>query len=136
MRLRSTNAVPPAAPRRWTLLALAVVVPLGFATKFYTGPAAGWVNHSLGGVFYELFWCLVALFLFPSASPPVIAGAVFGLTSALEFLQLWHPPLLEAVRSRFIGRTLLGTTFAWLDFPHYLAGCAVGWYAMTRLRSL
>jgi hypothetical protein len=38
---------------------------------------------------------------------------VLVATCLLEFLQLWHPPLLEAVRSTFIGRTVLGTSFTW-----------------------
>ena len=45
--------------RRWTGLALVGLVPLGLYTKVYAGSAAAWVNNSLGGVFYVLFWCLL-----------------------------------------------------------------------------
>ena len=44
----------------------------------------------------------------------------------LEVLQLWHPPFLEALRGHFLGRTVLGTTFSWSDFPHYVAGAVLG----------
>jgi hypothetical protein len=46
----------------------------------------------------------------------------------LEFLQLWRPPLLQAVRSTFLGHALVGSSFAWSDFPYYGAGtlAAVG----------
>ena len=44
------------------------------------------------------------------------------LTCGIEFLQLWHPEFLESIRRYFIGRTILGTTFAWIDFIHYCIG--------------
>ena len=115
-------------------LALLVVVPLGFYSKFYRGPAAEWVNGSLGGVLYEIFWCLLIFLCFPRTEPLRIAGIVLAVTCLLEFLQLWHPPFLEALRGCFLGRALLGTTFAWLDFPHYLAGSLLGWLWVERLR--
>jgi hypothetical protein len=52
----------------------------------------------------------------------------------LEFIQLWHPTFLEFLRSNFIGRTILGTSFNWSDFPYYLAGCAIGWLLMKFLQ--
>jgi hypothetical protein len=42
--------------RAWTDASLLVTVPVGVYTKFHQGPAADWVNNSLGGVFYEIFW--------------------------------------------------------------------------------
>jgi hypothetical protein len=112
---------------------LVVIVPLGFATKFYAGLGAEWTQGASGGVLYELFWCLVFQFLLPRAHPSVISLAVLTGTCALEFLQLWHPPFLEALRGNFLGRTLLGDTFAWSDFPHYFAGSALGWWWLRRL---
>jgi hypothetical protein len=108
-------------------------VPLGFATKLYAGPGAEWTRGALGGVFYEVFWCLVLKLLLPRAQPPAIAASVLAGTCVLEFLQLWHPASLEALRSNFLGRTLLGDTFAWSDFPYYFAGSALGWWWLGRL---
>ncbi|MEE9212976.1 MAG: DUF2809 domain-containing protein, partial [Phycisphaeraceae bacterium] len=48
-------------------------------------------------------------------------------TCALEFAQLWHPPWLQMIRSTFLGRAVLGTTFSWWDLPIYPVGCALGW---------
>lgn len=119
--------------RRDLLFSLAVIVPLGFGTKFYTGPGAVWVSGSAGGLLYEIFWCLFVLLLAPRARPGGIALGVFLATCALEFLQLWRTPLLEPVRATFLGRALIGDTFAWSDFPWYVAGCALGWWWMERL---
>ena len=109
-------------------LALALVTPLGFAFKFYRGPWHVWFNDYGAGLLYEVFWILVFLFLWPTRHAlRRIAAWVFGVTCALETLQLWHPPFLEAIRSTFLGRALIGTSFVWWDFPHYVVGTALGY---------
>jgi hypothetical protein len=114
--------------REWpALLSIAVIVPIGFNSKAYRGPAAHWVNDSLGGVFYVIFWCLVISLLLPRVRAARITLAVLAGTCTLEFLQRWHPPFLEYLRSFFIGRTILGSYFDWYDFPYYFAGALLGW---------
>ena len=120
--------------RMWAAMSLLILVPLGFYSKLgYAGPAEGWVHDSLGGALYVLFWCLVLFSLFPGARPRVIAGSVFTVTCLLECLQLWHPPLLEAIRGTFIGRTLIGTCFVGSDFLYYVLGSLAGWLWIRRL---
>jgi hypothetical protein len=120
--------------RRWTLLSLYLVLPLGFLLKLYPGPGRNWVNNYAAGVLYVVFWCLLFFLLWPRReSTGLIALTVFIATSLLEILQLWHPPLLDAIRATFLGRTLLGTTFSWWDFPHYLLGSVLAWLWMQRL---
>jgi hypothetical protein len=120
-----------------TFVCLAVVVPLGFGLKIYRAgpghssvPLQHYLNNSLAGVAYEVFWCLLAFLIWPRRRAIVpICVSVFVATTALEFLQLWHPASpnpLEAARSTFLGRALLGTTFSWMDIPHYAAGCLIG----------
>ncbi|HDP67953.1 MAG TPA: DUF2809 domain-containing protein [Candidatus Marinimicrobia bacterium] len=118
------------ARNRRLLLVLIFVTPLGFYTKFYTGPLQNWVNNSLGGVFYEIFWCLVLALFFQRLRPQQIAGFVLLVTCALEFLQLWHPPFLESLRANFIGATILGSSFTWSDFPYYLIGSIMGYFLL------
>lgn len=119
---------------KWTLISILIIVPLGFYSKFYSGQAARWVNDSLGGVLYVIFWCLFAFLFLSNTKPWKIATAVFAITCFLEFLQLWHPSFLEFLRSNFIGRTILGTSFTWSDFPYYLVGGGIGWLLMKRLQ--
>ena len=119
---------------RWTLISMLIIVPLGLYSKFYSGQAENWVNNSLGGVLYVIFWCLFAFLFLSNIKPWRIAAVVFAVTCFLEFLQLWHPPLLEFIRSHFIGRTILGTSFTWTDFPYYLVGCGIGWLWMKSLQ--
>jgi hypothetical protein len=117
-----------------TGLLLAGLVPLGLYSKFYGGPWADWVNNSLGGVFYVLFWCLVVFWCLPQVRPPWIALPVLSVTCLLEGLQLWHPPFLEWLRSYWMGQILLGTTFSWSDFPYYFIGAGLGWLWIQSLR--
>ena len=112
------------------LLVLIIIIPIGFFSKFYSGPADQWVNNSLGGLFYEIFWCLVIAFIFVKINPIKIAIWVFVLTCLLELLQLWHPPFLEILRNNFIGRTILGNSFNWMDFPYYFIGSLLGYFLL------
>ncbi len=107
------------------VLILAVLVPSGFATKFYEGWGSAWVQAHAGGFLYVVFWCLLALVIWPRLSPVVVGVTVFLTTSILEFLQLWHPPALQTIRSTFLGQALLGSYFSWSDFPYYAAGAIV-----------
>ena len=122
---------PRAAPLFFTLL---LVIPAGFATKFYSGPAQFWVRNSLGGFFYVVFWCLLGALLFPALRAGRIAAWVVSATCLLEVVQLWHPWFLEYLRGSFLGRVLLGTTFVWSDFAYYFLGGLVGWLIIRRLR--
>jgi len=110
-----------------TLVSLLVIVPAGFYCKFYKGPGARWANDSFAGALYVVFWCLVVFALRPSSRPRAIALGVLAATCILEFLQLWHPPLLQWLRSFFLGRAILGSYFDWMDFPYYFLGAALGW---------
>ena len=111
----------------WILFSLIFIIPVGFYSKFYHGPAHKWVNDSLGGAFYEMFWCLLIFLFMKKTVPWKIVTAVFCTTCALEFLQLWHPPFLEHIRSNFIARTVIGTSFVPSDFFYYIIGSLMGW---------
>ena len=116
-----------------TLISILIITPVGFYSKFYNGPAAHWVNDSIGGIFYEIFWCLVIYLFFYNYKPVKIAILVLMITCLLETLQLWHPPFLEIIRSYFIGRTVLGTSFTWSDFVYYIIGCGIGWFWLKQI---
>jgi hypothetical protein len=110
------------------LASIVVIVPLGFYCKLgYHGPAEHWVHDSFAAVFYEILWCLVLALLLPRPKPAALAAGVLIGTCILEFMQLWHPPLLEWLRGFFLGRAILGSTFDWWDFPYYFLGSALGW---------
>lgn len=120
--------------RALTAVWIAAATLAGFGLKLYPGPGSDWPNNYGAGVLYEVFWILIFYFACPSAL--LVKGApvlVFILTSAFEFLQLSHAPVLENIRSTFLGRTLIGTDFVWLDFPHYFLGCFLGFLLVKRI---
>lgn len=117
-----------------TIFSLLIVTAMGFFFKFYNGFGQQWLNNYGAAIFYEIFWCLFAfLFLKSRKAVNPIPIWVFAITCLLEFLQLWHPPLLEQMRSTLVGRLLLGSTFSWWDFPHYAIGCILGWLWLKQL---
>jgi hypothetical protein len=117
--------------RFYILVCIIAVVPLGFVLKYYHGPANQWPNLYGAAVMYELFWCLCAYFVFPDRKHiVVIAFLVFTGTCILETMQIWHPPMLELIRSYRIGVWLIGNGFDWMDFPHYVLGSVLGWGIM------
>lgn len=119
-----------------SVVSMLIVIAMGFFFKYYTGPAHQWFNNYGAAVFYEIFWCLFAFLFFSKSRKAVwqIPIWVFIVTCILEFLQLWHPPLLENFRATLIGKWLIGTTFAWWDFPHYVLGCILGWLWLRQLQ--
>jgi len=117
-----------------TVLILLILVPLGFLTKFYSGPASDWVNNHLGGFFYVLFWVLVLFFINPRWNSLYIALIVTLITCGLEFTQLLNSPMLEIIRSNFIGRTLIGSSYTPVDMIYYVIGGFGGWFMLILLK--
>ena len=112
------------------ILSILVITPLGFATKFYYGPGETWIQIYAGGILYEIFWMLIIAFVFPRLHDLLNAGIVFSATSILEFVQLWQPPILEALRSNFLGATIVGVGFDPWDFLYYAIGCLLGFFLL------
>ncbi len=121
---------------RWRLIWLSVLTISGFYSKFHVGWFQDWVNDSLGGVLYVVFWCAVWDLISHRFGAGVIAGSVFALTCGLEFLQGVRHPILEWAHGYFIGRTLLGTTFVWSDFFYYAVGGVLGYFWIEAMRRI
>jgi len=113
--------------RRNLLVSIAFIVPFGLLTKFYRGVGQAWLNDTFGGIPYEIFWMLLVALIWPRLRLTAIALTVFLATCLLEFLQLWQPDWLQAIRATLPGRLVLGNSFTWSDFPYYAIGCFFGW---------
>jgi hypothetical protein len=120
--------------RIFTVVSLLFVTPAGFYLKFYSGPYHFWVNNSVAGVFYEIFWCLLVLLIIPGAKTWKIVLPVFIATCLLEFVQLCHNNLLDYLRGFFIGRTILGNSFNPSDFIYYVIGSIAAYIWIILLR--
>lgn len=113
---------------RFRLALLCILtIPLGFAAKFYSGPGQHIVSNSFAGTFYVIFWSFLACAVFFRKDFRIVILAVLLVTFALEFLQLVSNPLLDGIRSTFIGVTLIGNSFVWSDLLYYIAGSFLAW---------
>lgn len=131
MKIKADSVIAFFLRRKWILLSLCLVTPAGFLFKFYAGPCHKWFNDYGAGLLYEVFWCLVVFFFIPYRKYITpIALWVFIVTCILEILQLWHPSFLQQIRGTFLGAALLGTTFVWWDFPHYILGSLIGYFLL------
>jgi Protein of unknown function (DUF2809) len=102
------------------------LIPIGYWVRFYGfGPSE--LKDALGSIVYEMFWITLGLACWPKVSPLKISSGVFLLTCGLEFLQLWQPPFLQALRATLSVRLVLGSTFSWFDFPTYAIGSLLGY---------
>ena len=109
-----------------TVLFIVGVAILGFLAKLLPVFEGTWIANNLAGLFYVTELCLVLYLIFPDHSSVVLAIGAFLITGILELLQLWNPDFLEVIRSNFIGRTILGSSFSWLDYPYYVGGAILG----------
>lgn len=110
------------------------VIPLGLASKVYVGPGQSWVEGYAGDLLYEIAWMLFLAAIWPRIAPGRLALGVFGATAAVELLQLWQPPWLQALRATLPGKLLLGSTFVSWDFLYYALGCGLGWLLLGQLQ--
>ncbi|MEM6591413.1 MAG: DUF2809 domain-containing protein, partial [Cyanobacteria bacterium P01_C01_bin.73] len=110
---------------RWAgCLALCVLVIVGLATKWYSGWAEVWVRDFSGDILYEMAWILLIGIWRPRWPSRTIAVGVFVITGLIELTQLI--PFPSSLTRTLIWRLLLGTTFSFWDYPHYLLGCILG----------
>ena len=110
------------------IILIVLLIPFGFAIKFYDGVAQFWVNNSFSDVVYVVFWSLVLFAFRPASSPLKIAALVFLLSSLIEFTQLWSFPLIEKLRTGLIGKSLFGNSFVISDFFYYFLGSLLSYY--------
>lgn len=109
-----------------TAAAAVITLTLGYWIRF-TPLAPEWLRDTSGGAAYVILCTLLAAVVKPNLSPARLATGAFLFTCAVECLQAWHPAWLDAIRRTLPGRLLLGTTFAWHDFPPYVAGAVLGY---------
>lgn len=115
------------------LIMMIILIPAGLLMKRYSGAGHLLFNNKLAGILYVVFWSFFAAFIFVRRNPLLLVVIVFLITCGLEFLQLYSNPLLDQIRSTFLGRTLIGNTFSWSDMLYYLIGSILSWYWLKKI---
>lgn len=133
----SLHTLRPVTQRRLQCLAIIVLlIPLGFICRFVpVGLPPGIVKY--GGSFFWaalVYWCLALLLA--SAKPLVIALLAVVVSTGVEFFKLFNPPSIDAFRSTFPGKVLLGRHFSYKDIAvYYIAICIALWIDQIALSS-
>ncbi len=107
------------------LLTIVLIIPLGYFVRFSL-LFPDWLSDVFGSIAYQILCVAIVQFCFPKLSIVKTAIGVFLFACAIEFLQLWKPPFLQAIRATLPGRLVLGNTFMGSDFPPYLLGAMIG----------
>jgi len=116
------------------LVGIVLIIPLGYSVRFSKSLGIPLLQDIVGSLAYQILLMFIAAFFYPRVSLAKIAVWVFVASSAGELLQLWQPPLLQAIRATWIGRIILGNTFTLSDFPPYAVGSWLGWLGLRWLR--
>jgi hypothetical protein len=78
----------------------------------------------------DAVWALLVFFLlgflFPRKPTWRIALLAAAFATTIEFLQLYHAPWINHLRSLWIGRMILGSTFNPPDLLAYAVGIVIG----------
>lgn len=119
--------MPERKPLVKALVLIVVIAASGCLAKIIPNGGETWISNHLAGLFYVTELSLILFLFFYEHFIGLLVLAAFLLTSLVEFTQYWHPAFLEPVRSSFLGHTIIGSTFSWLDFPWYIGGAVLGW---------
>jgi hypothetical protein len=111
-----------------------ILIPIGFLTKVYSGFGSEFATNYLGGVFYVIFLIILSSLVFPKTSPLKISLIVFAFTFFIELTQIIQNDILNSLRSHFLIKTLIGSTFNIYDMVYYTVGAFVGYGILVALK--
>lgn len=110
---------------RATYVALAVgTIAVGLFVHLHGAPLGMVARDVLGDALWAAMIAWWAGAIAPHARLAVRSSAALAICFAVETSQLYHAPIIDAVRHTFVGHLLLGTGFDPRDFAAYAAGIA------------
>lgn len=107
------------------LFALVGVIALGLASRALPLFPAVLENYP-GDALWALMVVVALALAAPRMEPVRVAGLALAISFAVEALQLYRAPWIEAVRDSALGRLALGSGFDPLDLVAYTVGVGVG----------
>jgi hypothetical protein len=110
-------------------IAIALVIGTGLLWRSSLVPLPEFLAKYGGDALWALVVFLCFGIAFCRASTVRIALVAVCFAWSVEFLQLYHAPWIDGIRSVRLGRLVLGTTFNSPDLLAYVIGIAVGAFA-------
>lgn len=125
----------PQLRNRYIQVAAAImVVTIGLIWRSGWLPLSPFMSKYGGSALWALMVFAGLGWIFTRISTAKLALIALLFAWSIEFLQLWHPPWLDAIRAYRLGHHVLGTTFNWPDLPAYAIGIAIGAWIETAWR--
>jgi len=119
---------------RWFYtLAILGIIPLGLGIRhFYEskepgiGGSIGFLSEYAPDALYALmvYWIFRWIFVKKGVQQAFLLALCFCV--AIEILQFYHAPWIDAIRSYSLGGLILGYHFLWSDLICYTAGVGLG----------
>jgi len=112
--------------RARSLIALAVVVLLGLASRRFADALPAFIAAYAGDALWALAAFLGIGLLFPRWSTARVAATALLFALLVELSQLYHAPWIAGLRQNALGGLILGFGFLWSDLACYAVGIACG----------
>lgn len=115
------------ARSRWRYaFAAAATIVTGLASRAYAAHLPWWLAKNAGDALYATMVFFGFGFLAPRAKTSMVALAATTFCVAIEVMQLYQAPWINAVRATTPGRLVLGQGFHAFDLGCYVIGVALG----------
>jgi hypothetical protein len=108
-------------------IAISITTILGLASrKFSEGDS--WIHLYIGDILWTTLFYFIFRFLFIHKTLNFSLLLAIVWSYAIEFLQLYHRPWIDAIRNTTLGGLLLGFGFLWSDLVCYVIGAVLGYF--------
>lgn len=112
---------------RWGLLLLALlVIAIGLASRRGYVPFPAVLGNYPGDALWAWVVLLCVAWVRPAITRTCLASWSLVIAFAIEFLQLYQAPWMQALRANKLAYLVLGNGFDPLDLLAYVAGIALG----------
>ena len=107
-------------------MAAGLVIGVGLLWRSGLVPLSDFVAKYGGDALWAMVVFLCFGIVFPRSSTVQIALAAVCFAWGVEFLQLYHAPWIDGIRSTRLGRLVLGSMFNSPDLLAYVVGVGLG----------
>ncbi|MDR0213463.1 MAG: DUF2809 domain-containing protein [Comamonas sp.] len=112
--------------RLFLLLLMLLVVALGLASRRGFSPFPAMLGNYPGDALWAWVVLLCVAWMRPAIARISLVGWSLVIAFAIEFLQLYQAPWMQALRANKLAYLVLGNGFDPLDLLAYVVGIALG----------
>ena len=120
-----TTAAPFCRSRLWLAILIFLVIAIGLASRRGYVPFPAVLGNYPGDALWAWVVLLCVAWVRPSIARTKLASWSLLIAFAIEFLQLYQAPWMQALRANKLAYLVLGNGFDPLDLVAYAAGIAL-----------